>query len=92
MCQRCHTFTKGGPNKIGPNLWDVAGEPIGEDRGGFAFSSAWRRIRGKNGTRKQLNEWLDNPQQFAQGTKMTFAGFPKAQDRADVIAYLQSLK
>ena len=39
-----------------------------------------------------LNKWLENPQNFAPGTKMTFAGFPQAQNRADVIKYLQSLK
>jgi cytochrome c len=92
VCQVCHTFTKGGPNKIGPNLWDVAGQPIGEDRGGFAFSSALEAHKGQKWDPETLNQWLDNPQQFAPGTKMTFAGFPKAEDRADVIAYLQSLK
>ena len=40
----------------------------------------------------RLNDWLDHPQHFAQGTKMTFAGFPQAQSRADVIKYLESLK
>ena len=40
----------------------------------------------------ELNVWLCHPQDFAKGTKMTFAGLPKEQDRADVIAYLQSLK
>lgn len=92
VCSVCHTFTKGGPNKIGPNLWDVAGGPIAEDRGGYAFSPALLADKGKKWDPENLNEWLDSPQHFAQGTKMTFVGFPKAQDRADVIAYLQTLK
>jgi cytochrome c len=92
VCQTCHTFNKGEPNKIGPNLFDVAGGPIAEDRNGYAFSSALEAEKGQKWDPEKLNEWLDNPQHFAPGTKMTFAGFPKAQDRADVIAYLQSLK
>jgi cytochrome c len=92
VCQACHTFDKGGPNKIGPNLWDVVGQPIGEDRGGFAFSSALEADKGQKWDPEKLNDWLNNPQHFAPGTKMTFAGFPKAENRADVIAYLQTLK
>ncbi|HXC15467.1 MAG TPA: cytochrome c family protein [Stellaceae bacterium] len=92
VCQVCHTFNKGEPNKIGPNLFGVTGGPIGEDRGGFAFSDALEAHKGQKWDPETLNQWLNNPQQFAPGTKMTFAGFPKAEDRADVIAYLQSLK
>jgi cytochrome c len=92
VCQACHTFNKGDPNRIGPNLWDVVGGPIAEDRGGFSFSDALSKHKGEKWTPELLNEWLDNPQHFAQGTKMTFAGFPQAQNRADVIAYLQTLK
>jgi cytochrome c len=92
ICQVCHTFNKGEPNKIGPNLFGVVGGPIAEDRGGYDFSAALQAHKGQKWDPETLNHWLDNPQQFAPGTKMTFAGFPKAQDRADVIAYLQSLK
>lgn len=92
VCQACHTFTKGGPNRIGPNLWNIVGQPIAEDRNGFAFSSALQKHHGQKWEPKLLNEWLDDPQHFAQGTKMTFAGFPQAMNRADVIAYLQTLK
>jgi cytochrome c len=92
VCQVCHSFDKGGPNKIGPNLWDVVGEPIGEGRGGFAFSDALEKHKGEKWDPEKLNEWLDNPQSFAQGTKMSFAGLPQAQSRADVIKYLESLK
>lgn len=92
VCQVCHTFEKGGPNKIGPNLWGVAGGPIAEGHGGYSFSDALLKDKGQKWTPEELNQWLDGPQHFAPGTKMTFAGFPKAQDRADVIAYLQTLK
>jgi cytochrome c len=92
VCQVCHTFNKGEPNKIGPNLWNIVGQPVGEDRGGFAFSDAIEKHKGQIWTPERLNEWLDDPQHFAPGTKMTFAGFPQAQNRADVIKYLQTLK
>jgi cytochrome c len=92
VCQVCHTFNNGGPNKIGPNLWGVVGGPIAEDRNGYSFSPALEAHKGQKWDPETLNQWLANPQSFAPGTKMTFAGFPKAQDRADVIAYLQTLK
>lgn len=92
VCQVCHTFDKGGANKVGPNLWNVVGQPIGEGRGGYSFSDAIEKDKGQIWTPEKLNEWLDDPQHFAPGTKMTFAGFPQAQNRADVIKYLQSLK
>ena len=92
VCQVCHNFTKGGANKIGPDLWGVVGGPIAEDRDGYAFSSALQAHKGQKWDPELLNQWLNNPQQFAPGTKMTFAGIPKEQERADVIAYLQSLK
>jgi cytochrome c len=92
VCQVCHTFDKGGANKIGPNLWNVVDQPIGEDRNGYSFSDAIEKHKGEKWDPKLLNEWLAGPQNFAPGTKMTFAGFPQAQSRADVIKYLESLK
>ena len=92
VCQVCHNFTKGGANKIGPDLWGVVGGPVAEDRDGFAFSSALEAHKGQKWDPELLNQWLNNPQTFAPGTKMTFAGIPKEQERADVIAYLMSLK
>jgi cytochrome c len=90
LCTTCHTFDKGAPNRIGPNLYGVVGDEIAHDRGGFAFSEA---LKGKGGTwtLDNLNAWLWKPQSFAKGTKMTFVGLPKPQDRANVIAYLNSL-
>jgi cytochrome c len=89
-CAACHTFDKGGPNRVGPNLYAVIGSPIAEDRNGFAFSDALKAKKGEWSI-ENLNAWLTNPQAFAKGTKMTFAGLPKAKDRADVVAYLNSL-
>lgn len=92
VCQTCHTFNKGEPNKIGPNLYGIVGAPIAEDRNGFAFSDALKtKGKGQKWTVDNLNDWLTDPQHFASGTKMTFAGDPKAKERADIIAYLNSL-
>src|SRR5690348_3868671 len=92
VCKTCHTFNKGEPNKIGPNLYGIVGAPIAEDRNGFAFSDALKaKGKGQTWTFENLDEWLTNPQHFASGTKMTFAGDAKAKERADIIAYLNSL-
>jgi cytochrome c len=90
-CAVCHTFDKGGQNRIGPNLFGIVGEPIAEGKGGFAFSDALKAHKG-NWDVATLNDWLYKPQAFAKGTKMTFVGLPKAKDRADIVAYLESLK
>jgi cytochrome c len=86
-CGACHNAEKGGPNALGPNLWGVLGESIGQGANGFAFSDALKQKGGKWDF-KQLNEWLTSPKAFANGTKMTFAGLSKPEDRANVIAYL----
>ena len=91
ICTTCHTFNKGGANKIGPNLWDVTEEKIASVPG-YQFSAALEKDKDEKWDPDKLYQWLHNPQSFAKGTKMTFAGFPKAQDRADVIAYLGTLK
>jgi cytochrome c len=91
VCAACHSFDKGGPNKIGPNLWGVTEEQIAAVPN-YQFSAALLADKGEKWDPEKLNQWLYKPQAFAKGTKMTFAGIPKAQDRADVIAYLESLK
>jgi cytochrome c len=88
-CTSCHTINAGGANGIGPNLHGVVGETIGTGQGGFAFSTALSG-HGGNWDWKNLNEWLHNPKKFAPGTKMTFAGLGKGEDRANVIAYLNT--
>jgi cytochrome c len=86
-CAACHNANKGGPNALGPNLWGVLGEGIGTGANGFAFSDA---LKSKGGTWdwQNLSDWLKSPKAFAPGTKMTFAGLSKPEDRANVIAYL----
>lgn len=92
VCIACHTFEKGQPNRIGPNLYGIVGDEIAHDRGGYDFSAPLKSAaKDKTWTPEALNEWLYKPQNFAKGTKMTFAGVPKAKDRADIIAYLNSL-
>lgn len=88
-CTACHTINAGGANGIGPNLHGVIGEPIGKGAGGFAFSSA---LSGHGGTwtYENLDAWLKSPKAFASGTKMSFAGLSKPEDRANVIAYLKA--
>jgi cytochrome c len=88
-CTTCHTFTKGGPTKIGPNLWGVVNRPKGSEPG-FAYSDAIKS-KGGNWTVDDLNTFLTSPRAFAPGTKMSFAGLPKGSDRANVIAYLNTL-
>lgn len=86
-CAACHNADKGGANALGPNLWGVLGEPVGQGAHGFAFSDA---LKSKGGTWdwQNLSDWLHNPKKFAPGTKMTFAGLSKPEDRANIIAFL----
>jgi cytochrome c len=85
-CAACHNATKGGPNQLGPNLWGVLGEPVGQGHG-FAFSDALAK-KGGTWNWDNLSQWLTSPKAFASGTKMTFAGLSNPQDRANVMAYL----
>lgn len=87
-CTACHTIDKGAPNQLGPNLWGVLGMPIGKGHG-FAFSPALAE-KGGTWTWTTMSEWLSNPKAFAPGTKMTFAGISNPQDRANVIAFMNS--
>lgn len=87
-CAACHNADKGGANALGPNLWGVLGKPHGHVAG-FAYSDA---LKGKAGNWdwNSLNEWLSSPKAYAPGTKMTFAGLSKPEDRANVIAFLNA--
>ena len=88
-CIACHTFTKGGPNRIGPNLWNIVGQPLVKNNG-FNYSAAFKK-RGGNWSWKDLDAFLASPRKALPGTKMSFVGIKKATDRANVLLYLRSL-
>ena len=86
-CGACHDWTKGGPNKIGPNLYGVVGR-MRASAPGFEYSPAMK-MKGGAWTYDELFQFLRQPASFVPGTKMTFAGLPKPQDRVNVIAFLR---
>jgi|JI10StandDraft_1071094.scaffolds.fasta_scaffold38028_3 cytochrome c len=86
-CRSCHTITEGGPNMTGPNLYGVFGQQAGT-HAGFNYSAALKGA-GFVWDGEKLDQWLENPRTFLQGTKMSFAGIPDATDRRDVIAFLK---
>lgn len=88
-CAACHSFDKGGANKVGPNLFGIVGSPKGHAQG-FGYSDALVKTGGQ-WTYEELNKFLSDPKAYAPGTKMTFAGLKKDNERANVIAYLRSL-
>ena len=88
-CGACHSFDKGGPNMVGPDLYNVVDKPIGE-ADGYSFSAA---LKAKHAawSYENLDAWLTDPKGWAPGTKMGFAGIPSEKQRAAVVAYLRSL-
>jgi cytochrome c len=88
-CTACHTINQGGANGTGPNLFGAMGKGIAKVSPGFAYSPA---LAGKGGNWdwESMSQWIKSPRDFAPGTKMTFAGIGKAEDRADLLAYLNA--
>ncbi|MBB5753183.1 c-type cytochrome [Prosthecomicrobium pneumaticum] len=91
-CVSCHTFGKGEPAKVGPNLYGVVTGPIAH-MAGFKYSAIFteKHEAGDTWTYENLNHFLHNPKGFAPGTAMGFAGLKKDSERANMIAYLRSL-
>ena len=87
-CEQCHDITKGGPNKIGPNLFGVVDRPRASHEG-FAYSSAMKGKPG-NWTYDELFKFIKAPGVDIPGTKMSFAGLRSEKDRINLIAYLRS--
>jgi cytochrome c len=88
-CASCHTFKQGEGNKIGPNLWGVLGRDIAS-LPDFSYSDVLSEKEGA-WDYQMVSDFVTNPKAWAPGTKMTFAGLKKAQDRADLLAYLRTL-
>lgn len=85
QCQTCHAVEP-GKNKIGPSLHAVVGRQASIVPG-YAYSAA-NKNSGITWTQEKLFQYLEKPQRVVPGTKMVFPGYPDAQKRADVIAYL----
>jgi cytochrome c len=88
-CQQCHTGEKGGPNRIGPNLWDIVGRPRAS-HAGFPYSEAMKSHPG-NWTFEELAKYLHDPKADIPGNKMAFAGVKDNAELADLLAYLRTL-
>ena len=89
-CLSCHNFKKNGKNKTGPTLWGIFETPIG-NTAGFKYSKTLK-THGGVWDANSLNAFLKSPKTYAKGTKMAFSGLRKSKDRANIIAYLKTLK
>ncbi len=88
-CTACHSLKSGGPNGVGPTLWNIVNAPKA-NIDDYSYSSALLSIGG-SWTVQDLNMWLKSPKKYAPGNKMSFAGLRKIKDRADLIAFLNSI-
>lgn len=91
-CASCHNFDEGGANKTGPGLYGVVGRLIGSHEG-FAYSAGMEehKAAGDMWSFDNLNAFLTAPKTFTPGTKMSFAGVKDPVERANLLAYLQTL-
>ena len=87
-CEQCHDLSKGGPNKIGPNLWGVLGRPRGTHPG-FSYSGAMAASHAV-WSFDNFFKFIKSPAAYVPGTKMSFAGLRSAQDRINLVAWLRT--
>ena len=86
-CVACHGFDADGPNKIGPNLYNIVNKDQGKED--YAYSKVLASLSGK-WTYEELNKFLYKPKLYSKGTKMNYAGLSKTKDRANLIAWLRT--
>jgi len=89
-CAACHDMSSANTNKVGPGLWNIVDQQIAH-HADFAYSDALKAKADQKWTWENLNAFLLNPKEFAPGTKMSYAGVKKDDQRADLIAYLRTL-
>ncbi|MFV0949239.1 MULTISPECIES: c-type cytochrome [unclassified Wolbachia] len=89
-CIACHSFEKGGMNKVGPNLWNVVENKKAHLGSSFNYSKALLEKGGK-WEYEELFAFLKNPKAYIKGTRMAFAGISNPQEIADLVSYLRSM-
>ncbi|MBA3864424.1 MAG: cytochrome c family protein [Erythrobacter sp.] len=87
LCRSCHVLEE-GVNRVGPSLHNIVGSTAGSVAG-YNYSDA-NKNSGVTWTTETLFEYLASPKAFMPGTKMVFPGIKNAQDRANLVAYLES--
>ena len=91
-CKACHSIKEGGKKKLGPNLWGIYGNDIASVEG-MKYSKALKKYAEEAGIwqDENLDKWLENPKALVKKTKMIFPGLKKADERANIIAYMKSM-
>ncbi len=88
-CLTCHSFEKGGANKVGPNLWNIVNKAKAATAG-FQYSKTLTEMKSQKWGYEELWAFLNAPQAYAKGTKMAFAGVKNPQELANLIAHLRT--